>query len=201
MAKKITFLLVFIIVLITASVTAFAAGTESTTPEAGFTEEKIQAEEDMEAFINGVEKEYGNILFDEHASSSTKIVEKIKYKRSASIIQPKRHVFNCKVNDGTYDDPVILLMYIKIDGSYEPLVDVNTGNHFTIKPHHLSTKVDLEYMGANVVNEVRAILFRKSDAKNLELDSNVQIVDFKISFLDWSFIEKVNIAFPGMSDR
>ncbi|NLM73028.1 MAG: hypothetical protein GX184_03225 [Clostridiaceae bacterium] len=196
MAKKLSFLLVFIFALIAASVTAFAAGTESTTPEAGFTEEKIQVEEDYDDFIEALEEKYKDIFFDENASSTAKIVEQIKYKRSASVIYSKRHVFNCRVSEAKYDDPVVLLMYIKIDGKYKPLEDVDSGDNYTIKPHHFSTKVDLEYIGANAVNEVRAILFRKSAADNLELNKNVQIVDFEIAVREWTLIEKANIAIP-----
>lgn len=198
MAKRITFLLVFIFVTILASVTALA-GTETTTPEAGFTEDKIHLTEPLS--IDDLERTYSELFFNPDTSSNVKIVDEIKYKRSASVVHNRRHRFYCSGQEWKKDDPLVMLMYIKKDGEYVPLNDVDTGINLTEQPYYLSTTVDLEYIGLNKVNDVRIIIFRKSDAGNLVKGGNVQIENLQISFRDWNFIEKVEITFKNLTGK
>ncbi len=188
MAKKVVFLLVMMFVLLIASVTAFAAGPQSATPEAGFTEDKANvAEVAPEVSISDLEIKYADIFFGD--VKSTKEIVPIIGER----VYPHelRHVFTgmaLEIDKTT--NPVIMLMYIKVDGIYVPLVDVNTGSHVTQEPYCLKTTVDLKYLGSNKVNDIRIIVFRKNDVEKLTADENLQITDLKISVRSWNLFDR-----------
>lgn len=188
MAKKVVFLLVMMFVLLIASVTAFAAGTQSATPEASFTEDKTNVTEvEPEVSISDLEAKYGDVFFGD--VKSTKEIVPIIYER----VYPHelRHVFTgmaLEIDKTT--NPVIMLMYIKVDGVYVPLVDVNTGSNITQEPYCLKTTVDLNYLGSNKVNDIRIIVFRKKDIENLAIDQNLQITDLSISVRSWNLFDK-----------
>lgn len=189
MAKKIAFLLVLLFVLALASVTAFAAGTDTTTPEAGFTQDKA----DSQISIKDLEDKYGDIFFSADSKSDKAIIE-VSYQRKSSTKYPLRHYFNGKVIDSVtgsaaYENPVVMLMYIKKDGKYIPLCDVNTDKNYIERPFYLSSTVDLAYIGSNKVNEVRIIAFRKKDIDKLSLNENLQIIDFLITVRYWDYGE------------
>jgi hypothetical protein len=95
-------------------------------------------------------------------------------------------------------NPVIMLMYIKADDVYVPLVDVNTGTNMTQEIYYLNTTVDLLYLGSSKVNEIRIIAFRKNDIDELTIDSNLQIIDIKKSVRPWNFIEKLYFEIKGI---
>ena len=59
-----------------------------------------------------------------------------------------------------------MLMYIKVDDTYVPLKDIERIN-ITEEVCYLETTVDLNYIGANKVNKIRVIVFRKNDVENL----------------------------------
>jgi len=186
LAKKIAFLLVFMFVMIFASVIV-SAGTETTTPEAGFTEDKIHL------VIDDLENAYKDLFFGSELSTDVSIVNEITYKRSASIVHDKRFRFYTSGLEWIADDPLVMLLYVKKDGEYVPLNDVETGSNLIEKPHYLSATVDLPYIGLNKVNELRIIIFRKSDAANLIRNKNVLVTDLEITLREWNLIEKVRI--------
>ena len=189
-----------IFVLLAASVIA-SAGTETTTPEAGFTEDEIHfTDTSQELSIDNLEEEYNELFFDPSSSSYVEIVDEIKYKRSANGIHNKRYRFYCSGLEWNQDDPLIMLMYIKKDGEYVPLNDVEIGSNLIEEPYYLETTVDLMYMGLNNVNDIRIIIFRKSDAANLIRNENVLITDLQISFRDWNLIEKVRNLFEKLTN-
>lgn len=182
MAKKIAFLLALLFVLVLASVTAFAAGTDSKTPEAGFTQDKAD-----EISVEDLEKNYGDIFFDAK-SKSDKVIVKVTYQRKSTTKYPLRYHFVSSIGSILSDsnhNPIVMLMYIKKDGKYVPLCDVNTGKNITEQPYYVSSTVDLAYLGSNKVNEVRILIFRKKDIDKLSLDENLQITDLSISVPFW----------------
>lgn len=196
MAKKIIFLLVMIFVLLSVSVTVFA-GTDSETDEVGFTDDKatfaeeVVSEADEESSkgvsVNALEKEYNEVFFDDDSESNLEIVT-LMYGREYP--HEMRHLFYGQTNDFDITNPFIMLLYIKIDGTYVPLDDVERNNNITEGVCYLNTAVDLEYIGINKVNEVRAIIFRKNDAENLTLDENLQITNLEITFRRWNPVER-----------
>jgi hypothetical protein len=189
MAKKLVFLLVMIFVLLSVSVTVFA-GTGSDAPEVGFTDDKANLENKdsgNKVRVSDLEEKYGEVFFGEDSESSTEIVS-INYGR----VYPfeMRHEFFGQTNDYDIQNPHIMLMYIKRDGKYVRLKDVERKTNITEEICYLNTVVDLENIGQNKVNEVRVIIFRKNDVDNLVLDENLQITNFEITFRRWNPVER-----------
>ncbi|NLE26131.1 MAG: hypothetical protein GX625_12470 [Clostridiaceae bacterium] len=192
MAKKIVFLLVMIFVLLIASVTVFAAETDFEASNVGFTEDKATLaveETEKEVSVSGLEEKYGEVFFGEDSESNMEILP-INYERDGS--GEMRHTFFGQADYSDIENPYIMLMYIKVDGVYVPLMDIERKSNLTKIEYYLTTTVDLEYIGLNNVNEVRIIIFRKNDVDSLALDKNLQITNTEISFRRWNFIEKLN---------
>ncbi|HHW21345.1 MAG TPA: hypothetical protein GXX26_00475 [Clostridiaceae bacterium] len=203
MTKKVVFLLVMMFVLLLASVTAFAAGTDSATPEAGFTEDKAGSEKAVsEISVSDLEAKYGDIFFGDVKSTReiVSIVEDKKTGDAGKRIYPYnlRYFFEAMALEMDTENPVIMLTYIKVDGVYVPLTDVVTKTNITQEVYYLSTTVDLAYLGSNKVNEIRIIAFKKNDIDKLALDENVQIIDIKKSVRPWNLIEKIYFEFIEM---
>jgi len=197
MAKKMIFLLVLVFALFLTTVTALAAGTDSATPETGFTEDKAdKAEAKQEINIVDLEVKYRDIFFG-NASSGKEIISLAKDKKGdiGQRVYPYelRFFFEALVQEVDPANPVIMLMYIKVDGDYVPLIDVDRGTNMTQEVYYLSTTVDLKYMkSSKKANEIRIIAFRKNDIDKLALDDNLQIVDISKTVSPWNIFEKVN---------
>lgn len=197
MAKKLIFLLVMIFVLLSASLTVFA-GTDSETAEVGFTDDKAilsetevvseaDEEPDKEVSVEDLEEKYDEVFFSDDSESDLVIVP-IDYGREYP--HEMRHLFYGQTDDFDIANPFIMLLYIKIDGAYVPLNDVERKTNITEEIYYLNTAVDLEYIGSNKVNEVRVIIFRKNDADSLVLDENLQITNLEITFRRWNPVER-----------
>jgi len=198
MAKKVVFWLVIIFVLLVASTSVFAAETDVETSNIGFTQDKTilaVADADKEVSVSDIEKKYSEVFFGEDTESDLKIVS-IDYGRDYP--HEMRHLFYGQINDFDVNNPYIMLMYIKIDGTYVPLKDVERKTNMTEGVCYLKTAVDLEYIGLNKVNEVRIIVFRKNDIDNLVLNENLQVTNFDITFRRWNFIEKLQFELKNL---
>ncbi len=194
MAKKIVFLSVMIFVLLIASVTVFAAETDSETTEVGFTEDKaiLEVEEtDKGVSVSDLEEKYSEVFFADDSESDMDIVT-INYEREYP--HEMRHLFFGQTDDFDIENPYIMMMYIKEDGVYVPLNDIENDTNMTEEVCYLKTAVDLEYIGLNKVNEVRIIIFRKNDVDNLVLNENLQITNLDITFRRWNLIERVQFG-------
>lgn len=194
MAKKIVFLSVMIFVLLIASVTVFAAETDSETTEVGFTEDKaiLEVEEtDKGVSVSDLEEKYSEVFFADDSESDMDIVT-INYEREYP--HEMRHLFFGQTDDFDIENPYIMMMYIKEDGVYVPLNDIENDTNMTEEVCYLKTAVDLEYIGLNEVNEVRIIIFRKNDVDNLVLNENLQITNLDITFRRWNLIERVQFG-------
>lgn len=194
MAKKVVFLLVMMFVLLLATVTSFAAGTDSTTPEAGFTEDKANvAQPELEVSVSDLEVKYGDIFFGDVKSSKEIVTlgvnENGEIGKRDKYPYELRFTFILTALELDETNPLIMLMYIKEDGVYVPLVNINTGSNKTQKVFCLEPIVDLKYLGKDKVNEVRFIAFRKNDINRLTLE-NIQIIDIKKTVRPWNLFEK-----------
>ena len=190
MAKKIIFLLVLLFVLITASVTAFAAGTDTTAPESGFTEDKVLLEvPPVEEDVINYEEEYSSLFFNQEQVSTENTIVNVKLKADGSSINPLRYIALGTViqnEDGAFnsaDNAVIILMYIKVDDIYQPLLCVDskedTATNKIEGSRILCSKVDLRNLGPDKVNDVRIIAFRVKDAEMLTF-KNIQIINLQV---------------------
>ncbi|MGI6049823.1 MAG: hypothetical protein ACOYEI_03175 [Acetivibrionales bacterium] len=182
MAKKVFFFLAIMLILLTASVNVFAAETDALEPEASLTNDK------GEIIISSLEEKYSEVFFSEDAQSANELVS-IGYSRVFPY--EMRHLFVTPVlEDFDVDNPYIMLMYIKVDDTYVPLKDIERESNITEEVCYLETTVDLNYIGANKVNKIRVIVFRKNDVENLILDENLQITNLDITFSRWNIIER-----------
>ncbi|NLX63995.1 MAG: hypothetical protein GX022_04370 [Clostridiaceae bacterium] len=198
MTKKIVFWLVVVFVLLMASTTVFAAETNTGISNIGFTEDKTilaVANTGTEVSVSDLERKYGEVFFGEDTESDLVLVS-IGYGRQYPY--QMRHVFYGQTYDCDVNNPYVMLMYIKIDGTYVPLNDVERKTNITEKVSYLTTEVDLEYIGVNKVNEVRIIIFRKKDIDNLVLNENLQVTNLDISFRRWNFIEKLQFELKNL---
>lgn len=200
MAKKIVFLLVTVLVLLLASVTALAVETQAPTPEAGFTKDKtdtIRVTTEVSITVSELESKYSDLFFADESATEDKYVT-FKYDR-VNTISGLRHNITGTFSESV-KEPLVILMYIKIDGVYVPLKDVDTGSNMSEGPSMMScSKVDLEYLSSTEHNEVRIIAFYKKDS--LKLDSNrVQVTDLKILAKPWTLSEKLKIGIEQLKD-
>lgn len=204
MAKKFTFLLVMMFVLLFASVTALAAGTDSTTSEAGFTEDKAIAEGNSEIkSVSDLESKYGSIFFHEKSTDGQDIIT-VKYVREKTSESELRYTFTGSLESTTsaaIDNPVVMLLYIKIDGEYVALVDIDTGSNATVESGLTMSTVNLHYLGSDKVNDVRVIAFRRGNAGSLVLGENLQITDLQITVRPWNVVEKIEMGIHEVLDN
>ena len=150
MAKKVFFFLAIMLILLTASVNVFAAETDALEPEASLTNDK------GEIIISSLEEKYSEVFFSEDAQSANEFVS-IGYSRVFPY--EMRHLFVTPVlEDFDVDNPYIMLMYIKVDDTYVPLKDIERESNITEEVCYLETTVDLNYIGANKVNESGSFL-------------------------------------------
>ncbi|MCX7772956.1 MAG: hypothetical protein N2376_07585 [Clostridia bacterium] len=202
MAKKITFLLVMLFVLLAASVTAFAGGAAPAAPDNGSKEEKAFSWDSLTpGSITALEDKYKNIWFDDKAASDKNEIVNVTYLREYNLNNPLRHVFTGNVVNSTSggsisDNPVVMLLYIKNDeGQYARLNSIETDQNGVEGSVILISKVDLLYLGSTKTNDVRVIAFRKNDADKLVLGKNLQISNYQITARSFKLIEKVKITF------
>jgi hypothetical protein len=198
MAKKVVFLLVFMMMLALASVTAFAAGTNET--EAGLTQDEtvaITVVNPEEKKIN-YEEEYADLFFNPDLVSEESFLLDVVYKRDFSTNSQLRYKFTGTVVDGSVDSTVVMMMYIKVDGEYRPLYCVDTKQGELTNAVEgtfvFYTKAELLNLGSDKVNEVRFVIFKKGEEK-LELGVNLQITDMLIVVKNLTPIERVKIEF------
>lgn len=199
MAKKLVFLLVTMFVLLLASVTAFAVDTEASTPETGFTKDKADKPSvttEVSISVSDLESEYGDLFFSEDSNTEDKFVS-FKFNREYTISGLRYNATGTFTD--SVKDPVVILMYIKVDGEYVPLNDVDTNSNLSEGNFVSNAKVDLHYLGNDKVNDIRIIAFSKKDAKNLDI-KKIQVTDIQIVARPWTLGEKVKITINEVKD-
>jgi hypothetical protein len=191
MAKKLVFLLVTVLVLLLASVTALAVETQAPTPEAGFTKDKadkISVATGVSISVSELETKYSDLFFGDDTTEDKYVT--FKYERAMTLTGKRYNI------TGTFSesvrDSLVILMYIKKDGVYVPLIDVDTGSNLSEGPSIMScSKVDLE-LSNTVPNEIRIVAFYKKDALKLDA-SKVQVIDLKILAKPLTDSDKIRI--------
>ena len=199
MAKKIVFLLVAVFVLLIASVTAFAVETEAPSPEVGFTNDKadiIGETTDASLNVDYLESKYEDVFFGDDSSTEDRYVV-VKYNRE-NTLSGLRYNFTGSLIDSS-EGPVVLLMYIKVDGEYVPLNDIHTKTNMS-EEIFTCANVDLKYLGSDKVNEVRIIAFKAENADKLVVDENLQISNLNITADPWTLGEKVKITIDSIKN-
>ncbi len=200
MAKKLVFLLVTMLVLLLASVTALAVETQTPAPETGFTKEKadrISVTTEVSISVSDLESKNSQLFFGEESSTEDKFVT-FKFDR-VSTISGLRHNITGTFSESV-KEPIVILMYIKKDGKYVPLYDVDTNSNMSEGPSMMScSKVDLLQVSSTTSNEVRIISFYKKDAGKLDINK-VQITDLKILAKPWTLSEKLKIGIDQLKD-
>lgn len=208
MAKKIVFLLVFLLVLVWASVTSFATGTTSTTDASPMlTDDKNAVSAVPEITENRLdyEKEYSDVFFDSD-SKTEEFLLNILIKRVYSTNNQLRHRVSGTVvqSDEALENPeenvIVMMMYIKAGDQYVPLnkAEVTVGEDGKANVVEgsivLAANVDLLNLGSDKTNEIRMVVFKKGDEK-LELGKNLQITDMDITVNKLTVIERLKIEF------
>ena len=223
MAKKIAFMLVLLLGLFIASVTAFAdtdttasdtalnsepglvapntplaevdiGGTlpvnvDSTAPDTVLNNEEALAEiTSPEIKMIDYFEKYADLILNTETASTENIIVNIKNSHHNDLsLNLLSYVLTGSVipnDEQPSDSPVVILFFIKENGKYVPLYLTDNKDEKTNKLEKETTivsYVDLLYLGADKINDVRIAAFRKEDADNLVLGENLQITDISIT--------------------
>jgi len=218
MSRKIVFLLVLLLGLMLASVSAYAAtDTDAAAPSTGLTNDKISSGSNLGAIENintdntpanapagagghdgtpsqapdeeageVVGGEEGSIGYEQYVSqfldpaavTTESFLVSIKWNQKDPVNNPLHYVLTGTVKqDSESGSPLIVMLYIKADGVYIPLVCMDGTNIIEVSGVAFVSRADLLYLGSDKVNEIRIIAFRKEDAEKLEPGVNLQITD------------------------
>ena len=190
MTKRFIFLLVLVLVLIASTLTALAGneipGVETTL----VTEEKAPLTITTPGGITYYEEKNAEVFFNPDNASEEDFLVTLTARRDPRSPEPLRHLITGSVlrdvgdQPITVEDTVMLLLYIKREGTYEPLMTIDNklfpDSHMTASPTLFYTKVLLDNLGNDQVNELRIIAFKQKDADQLVLGETLQITDMKV---------------------
>lgn len=199
MAKKVIFLLVLLMGLAFASVTAHATtDTGTTAPGTSLTKDNtssLNIPGTIEAYIsNDVSSQTASVSeagekedaidYEQYVSqfldseTTDNFLVNIKWNQKDPVNNPLHYVLTGTVKqDSEGSGPVIVMLFIKADDVYIPLVCSNGTNVIEVGGVAFVTRTDLLYLGSDRVNEIRIIAFRKEHAENLVPGVNLQITD------------------------
>ena len=191
MAKKITFLLVLLLGLIFASISAYATtDTGTTAPDTGLTNEATGSAPSRTSTTEEKEEEEESIdyeqcvteFLDPDVEATDSFLVNIKWNQKDPVNNPLLYVLTGTIKqDSESGSPLVVMLYIKADDLYIPLICRGGTNIIETGSVAFVSRTDLLYLGSDRVNEVRIIAFRKEDADNLIPGVNVQISDKMIT--------------------
>jgi len=121
-------------------------------------------------------EKYGSLFFDEEVQSDIKLIDIINIEHDGESKNVGDFVISALVTEDVdlgYDESLILMIFMKKDGTFEPLADPEEGCAWFL------TKVNFPNIGKENPNYIRFIVFPKSDYNELELDVNLQITDME----------------------
>ena len=188
MTKRFVFLLVLVLVLMASTVTALAGNEVPTVDRV--TEVNTPPAITSPGGISYYAKQNKDVFFDPDTASDTEFLVTLSATRETRAIDPLRYILTGSVLRApgetvtTAEDTVMLLLYIRREGEFVPLTTIDARLHADTNmvetPLLVYSKVMLDNLGSDKVNEVRVIAFRKTDADNLVLGETLQITDMKI---------------------
>lgn len=196
MSKRFVFLLVLLLVLMAGTVAVLAADTDPV--------RKVNVEIAPPNIISpgGVKyfaEKNGKLLFDQDTNSEENFLLTVAASRDLKANNPLRFVLTGSVQQvDTEEDTLIVLLYIKRDGKFVPLetVDakVNKDTNLVETPKLLYAKIELDNLGTDKVNELRVIVFYRSQMKKLDLDKTLQITDIKVVARTYTVMDRMRIG-------
>lgn len=190
MTKRFIFLLVLVLVLIASTLTALAGNEVPGVELSLVAEEKIPPTITTPGGIAYYEEKHADVFFNPDNTSEEDFLVTLSARRDPRSPDPLRHLITGSVlrplNDQpiTAEDTVMLLLYIKRDGAFEPLTTIDNklfpDTNLAASPTLFYTKVQLDNLGNDQVNELRVVAFRQKDADRLVLGETLQITDMKV---------------------
>ncbi len=190
MTKRFIFLLVLVLVMIASALTAFAGNEVPSMGLSLVTEDKAPPTITTPGGIAYYEEKNAALFFDPDNASEEEFLVTMSSRRDTRAVDPLRYLLTGSVlrapgeTVDSSEDTVILLLYIKRDGEYVPLATIDAKLHadtnMVESPLLFYTKVMLDNLGNDKVNELRIIAFRRTDADQLELGKTLQITDMKV---------------------
>lgn len=196
MSKRFVFLLVLLLVLMAGTVAVLAADTDPV--------RKVNVEIAPPDIISpgGVKyfaEKNSELLFDPDTNSEENFLLTVAASRDLKANNPLRFVLTGSVQQvDTEEDMLIVLLYIKRDGKFVPLetVDakVNKDTNLVETPKLLYAKIELDNLGTDKVNELRVIVFYRSQMKKLDLDKTLQITDIKVVARTYTVMDRMRIG-------
>lgn len=204
MAKKLAFLVVLLLGLALASVTAFATTDNgATAPNTGLTNDKVSsadnpgtipvsnntvvasADSNASAAAEKESEDYEQYIgkyLDPSVETTDNFLVNIKWNQKDPVNNPLHYVLTGTVKqDSVTGSPLIVMLYINADGVYIPLVCKDGSNVIEVSGVAFVSRTDLLYLGSEKVNEIRIIAFRKEDIGNLVPGVNLQITEKQIT--------------------
>lgn len=201
MTKRLVFWLV-LVCLLASSVIMASATTDTVLP-------LLTTDKNVSTTLNTeeLEEKYGEVFFGKETTAVESIIVEMKWMRDLSIAEPLAHVLSgspADKNGVSIKDPYVMLMYIKSGDKFIPLMNTDSleesPTNLVEGSFMLYAKVKLLNLGKDVQNDVRFIVFKKSDAQNLVLGKNLQVTDLSIVVRNYTFVERVKVNLNNVVD-
>ena len=200
--KRFVFLLVLMLILLVSTITVLADTDSGKDFKESVTIEKAVPDILTRSGIEYYSEKYADVFFDSTKVSDELELVQINVLRDYNSDDSLRHILTGTVNQDAvsdaFADPVVMLMYIKVDGKYESLeaIDLKSDETLNVVKGNILiySKVKLETIGKDKPNDVRLIIFQKSNVKKLVLNKNLQIVDKKIIVRNFTVLDRVRIG-------
>jgi len=151
-------------------------------------------------------EKYSDLFFNKEISSKENFIMTVAANKDVLADDPLRFILsgsvrideNNQITSDIENNSIIILLFIKRDGVFEPLLTVDAkqfkDTNLTETTRLLYAKVLLDNLGNDKVNEIRMIAFRKADVNALEIDKNLQVTDLKVVARTYTVMERVRVS-------
>ena len=197
MTKRIAFWVLLVFVIAGSAMVASAAGTDDFTLAAS-TQDKTAT-----TIAGQTVEENVDLAFGASNASDEPFLVDITVVRDYSMENPLAYVVcgtvvTTETFDNTVADPYIMMLYIETADGFVPLYKTKGGEVTTSNKAQgsflLYAKVNLLNLGSDVVNNLRFVVFRKSDLDALVLNENMQITDMEVIARRYTTLERIRIT-------
>lgn len=197
MKKRLAILLVLAMLMMTFTGIMASAEVTSASPSES-TNEKT-----AETFsVSEIVKKYSPVFFDAESASDDSFIVEIEVDRDYSKEDPLAYILSGMVESDGYDaaDPYVMLMFIETEDGYKALYNTEARSETNVVKNicFMYAKVTLLNLGSDKHNDVRLVLFRKSDAADLILGENLQITDLRIIAKPYNVFERIRIGLDNV---
>ncbi len=185
MAKKLSFLLLIIVMTVAGTVVSMATG-DSTNVTNDYSEDMElpedavinKGEPNKEEYAHeAVLDEYGTLFCNKESGSKVTILDEIKINRDTKNENIQDYIITGMITEGFEledNDVVVLMVFVEKENGYVILGKPVEGSML------LFSRVVMPFTGENNPNNIRLVVFPKNSYKVLKPDENLQITDIEV---------------------